>query len=808
MIIRSISLRNYRRFRRVDIELPEGLVAIVGPNGAGKTTLVESVAWALFGNEAEVTRGDKKGILRQGAGKGEKCEVSVEFEIGGRGYSIRRQMSASGGITAQLESSGKSLAEGAVPVTAHVSKLLGMDYKAFFASIFARQKELNALSKQTEGERRATVMRLLGVESLDSAIAAARKDQSLAKENLSLVQRQLVDAATGKPVLAIRAEEAERMESEIAAKQKKLDDLIEGLVASREAASRAKERLDRSGKSKKRHDALKERAVSARKDAEEGARNVRRLESELEALESDAKSLEGMAEGERRYSAAKAEAETLAALEVRDAERKVLAERASKAAEEAAKRAEALASLTKELKAGDKLDAESRELERKMKALAGEAEKLRVSAAAGRERAEALEAAIAELESRKSEISRLGEDGVCPTCERTLGAHHRELTAKTDKEMRAKRTELEKCAKTLEEVGEELSSLEAQSKALEKRAAAVEKARASLSQKAGRAKALEDETKAAEARAAADAKRLAKLGDVQFDPKALAALKSELRVLEAQHERHVALSKAIEAIPEKKTALAAARKSMDAAKEAVKAMAAEIAGVGFDEAAHTAAEAEERASRDAAHRLALEVETAKGEMALRQERLERAKAEAERLRKLESEASAIDGRREYLAKTVELLDDFKRHVVGRIGPALAAKTSSLLETLSSGRYSQVEIDEDYGIKVVDDGQAFELERYSGGEEDLVNLCMRLAISQLIAERRGAAGLNMVILDEIFGSQDPERRRSILTALNGLSNTFRQTLLITHTDDVRDSVGAVVMVSPAGDEGASGASLAN
>ena len=240
MIIRSLSLRNYRRFRRADIEFPEGVVAIVGPNGAGKTTLVESIAWALFGNEAEVTRGDKKGIIWQGAGKGEKCEATVEFEMGSRTYNVRRQMSASGAITASLESSGKSLAEGAVPVTEHVAKLLGMDYKAFFASIFARQKELNALSKRTEGERRATVMRLLGVESLDSAIAAARKDLSLSKENLALVQRQLVDAETGKPALASRLEESEVAESEIEARQVELDAAIKALVDFRETSSSAK----------------------------------------------------------------------------------------------------------------------------------------------------------------------------------------------------------------------------------------------------------------------------------------------------------------------------------------------------------------------------------------------------------------------------------------------------------------------------------------------------------------------------------------------------------------------------------------
>ena len=802
MIIRSLSLRNYRRFRRADIEFPEGVVAIVGPNGAGKTTLVESIAWALFGNEAEVTRGDKKGIIWQGAGKGEKCEATVEFEMGSRTYNVRRQMSASGAITASLESSGKSLAEGAVPVTEHVAKLLGMDYKAFFASIFARQKELNALSKRTEGERRATVMRLLGVESLDSAIAAARKDLSLSKENLALVQRQLVDAETGKPALASRLEESEVAESEIEARQVELDAAIEA----REASSRAKERLDRSAKTQKRHGVLREKAISAEKDFEEAGRNVRRLEAELETLLTDAKSLEGTVKEEKRYAVARREAEEMSALELRSAEKSELEGRMRRAEEDIARRRESLAEIAKELAKSASLETEAGELDRKTRALAGDAENARAKAATERERERALKTEIADLEARKGDISQLGEDGVCPTCERTLGAHHRELVSKTSRELKAKVGALKAASASAEEAEDEITSLDAQKRALEKRRAAIDKAIGALRQKAGRAKAMEEEAKAAGASADEDAKRLAKLGDVEFEPKAYAALKAELRALEKAHERHVSLSKSIEAIPGKKKELSKAIAHLGTAKTTAASLKRDMAEMGFDTEAHAAAEAEERSTREKAHKLALEVERARGEMAVRKERLERAKSEVARLRSLESEAAALDVCREYLAKTVELLDGFKRHVVGRIGPALAAKTSSLLESLSSGRYSQVEIDEDYGIRVVDDGQAFDLGRYSGGEEDLVNLCMRLAISQLIAERRGAAGLNMVILDEIFGSQDPDRRRSILVSLNGLSNVFRQTLLITHTDDVRDSVGAVVQVGLGGD-GASTAALA-
>src|SRR5438552_6046704 len=46
---------------------------------------------------------------------------------------------------------------------------------------------------------------------------------------------------------------------------------------------------------------------------------------------------------------------------------------------------------------------------------------------------------------------------------------------------------------------------------------------------------------------------------------------------------------------------------------------------------------------------------------------------------------------------------------------------------------------------------------SGGEEDLANLVLRLAISQMIAERAGQ-NFSLLILDEVFGSLDEARDR--------------------------------------------------
>ncbi len=66
----------------------------------------------------------------------------------------------------------------------------------------------------------------------------------------------------------------------------------------------------------------------------------------------------------------------------------------------------------------------------------------------------------------------------------------------------------------------------------------------------------------------------------------------------------------------------------------------------------------------------------------------------------------------------------------------------------------MELDEDYMVTLLDGGEAKPV--ISGGEEDIANLALRLAISQMIADRAGQP-LSLLVLDEIFGSLDEERR---------------------------------------------------
>jgi len=88
MRISYLELRNYRRFKDLKLQFPDGIVGILGLNGVGKSTIIESVAWALFGNVEEVVRTSRESVRRAGAVAHENCYALLEFELGGAEYRI------------------------------------------------------------------------------------------------------------------------------------------------------------------------------------------------------------------------------------------------------------------------------------------------------------------------------------------------------------------------------------------------------------------------------------------------------------------------------------------------------------------------------------------------------------------------------------------------------------------------------------------------------------------------------------------------------------------------------------------------
>jgi DNA repair protein SbcC/Rad50 len=90
------------------------------------------------------------------------------------------------------------------------------------------------------------------------------------------------------------------------------------------------------------------------------------------------------------------------------------------------------------------------------------------------------------------------------------------------------------------------------------------------------------------------------------------------------------------------------------------------------------------------------------------------------------------------------------------------------------------------IEISDEsGQTRAYELFSGGEAFRVNFAIRLALSEVLAQRKGAR-LQMLVIDEGFGSQDTLGRQRLIQAINAVKNDFAKILVITHLEELKDA----------------------
>lgn len=158
-----------------------------------------------------------------------------------------------------------------------------------------------------------------------------------------------------------------------------------------------------------------------------------------------------------------------------------------------------------------------------------------------------------------------------------------------------------------------------------------------------------------------------------------------------------------------------------------------------------------------------------------------------RLTALNEESLAAQLAHTELSRVYSEFARFEKFVALLVTPQLSEIASELLSTVTDGKYDRLEFTEDYGIEVYDgEDDRFPLSQYSGGERDVIALCARLALSQVIGGQ-SATPLQFLVLDEIFGSLDIDRRRNLMEMLQRLmeeNQAFQQLFVISHVDDVR------------------------
>lgn len=148
-------------------------------------------------------------------------------------------------------------------------------------------------------------------------------------------------------------------------------------------------------------------------------------------------------------------------------------------------------------------------------------------------------------------------------------------------------------------------------------------------------------------------------------------------------------------------------------------------------------------------------------------------------------------------------------MIENVLPQLEAETNQLLSRLSAnqlhvqfitqktGRSSKAKksakLIDTLDILIADARGTRAYETYSGGEAFRINFAIRLALAKLLASRAGAA-LQLLIIDEGFGTQDAEGCDRLIASINAIACDFACILTVTHMPHLKEAFQARIEVN--------------
>jgi DNA repair protein SbcC/Rad50 len=439
------------------------------------------------------------------------------------------------------------------------------------------------------------------------------------------------------------------------------------------------------------------------------------------------------------------------------------------------------------------------ELEQRRAALEqvqGELEAKRTEWVRDRQEAEtkhvALRQQYAEVKENRERLVATGEDGTCPTCERPLHDHYRTV---------------------LDHLDEQLDALVADGRYFKSRLEQLEEMPAEIRELDERRRAVFEEVGKLERRLAKvqlAVQELAQLGrDLQAKEQRFEQVRHDREAIPAGYDavRHAAARRELERLRpldaratrlatqlERRGALEAERDraaaGLAAAQARVAALAARRDVLSFSEQSY----AELRARHDAAaaelRSAELDAVAAAGEAATAQAAVVRAEDSRAELARARGQLDSLERQKRLHDELDRAYTDLRTDLNVQLRPEMSELASAFITELTDARYDELELDDSYNLTVLEDGVPKPV--ISGGEQDIANLCLRLAISQMIAERAGQT-FSLLILDEVFGSLDESRRQNVVELLRGLQDRFEQVILITHIEQVREGLDRVISV---------------
>lgn len=793
MKIQRLRMLNFRQHARTEMVFDRGITAIIGPNGSGKTTVLEAIAWALYGQPA--IRGQRDGVRFLGAGPRAPVEVELDFELGGHSYRVKRGLTTA---AVYLDGSDSAVANSISAVNELVARRMGMSRAEFFNTYFTGQKDLAVMAAMGTTERAQFLSRVLGYERLRAA-------QEIARETRRRIGAEIVGlrSAMPEPVAIANAVTEARAA------------LQEAIARSNEAGTRHALALsdsrrvtpiwEQAQREREQWQRLLAEITIVEREVADLTRDGDRLASELIAIATVHEELARLRTEIAPLSELRGELLALDELFRQQGRRVALMENEHALTDELVRLQERLARLETapalEEEVTLELEAARTQLEETSQAL----ETLRTEWVRDKQEAETklqeLRRQYADVKQQRDRIVELGAEGVCPTCNRVLGTNFRGVVSQLGEQLETLRVD----GNYYRDREDQLAAVPPGVVTLEEQRRNLAASLTALERKLAKVQAAVHELPALTRDIAVKAERrdemLTEINVLSavYDVERHAHVRAEIDRLAPLDLRAARLEAAVERAPAAQVeraridaALAVAIQKRDTLRKAG-------ATREFSQAAYDAARSDFERFTETARATELAVVGAQGDVRASQQLLDGAETAQREYERIAERLRVLNAQRLVHDELDNAFRDLRGDLNDALRPELSEIASSFLGSLTDERYNRLELDERYDIIILEDGIAKPV--ISGGEEDIANLVLRLAISQMIADRSGQP-FSLLVLDEVFGSLDASRRDNVLELLHRLEDRFEQVILITHIESVREGVDRVIMVRYDEETGAS------
>ena len=798
MIIDRLEVRNFKRFSHAEIRFKDGITGILGNNGTGKSSLVQAIFFALYGVQATGIAADY--IVSSFASPKEKCEVRLDFRIGGDTYTVLRTFKKGKTATHDVtfHKNGKLMATGVSQVETEIKRTLGMGPVDFKNTIYAGQKDLLTLLENTPGKRKEWFLRALGIDFL--------------KTESEKIVKDLIDAKTADlqkkegELLAMTARQSTEEFAAMEATVARLHAMILEHTQTRDLNLIRRKKLDADLKLLAEKKTVYVRLVQKQQT----------LERERDADSTQAKNLEAslalLADEETEYHRIEMTAGSYAEIRKRfDGLQQKKAEFLRLTGE--------LGFVTREIADLGARAEKQRTLIRGLDADAVKKADLIAEVRAGLGTAQdiaedRLETAVsfrlAEINTRtgtldnqqkhyneerekiftdQKTIRDAGPDGTCPLCRQKLGSHFGNLDAEFTQKLQEVAYKSAADREKQEKLGKEKTMVESLKPMLGQIRTFSEK----LRQKPVYASELAD----------LEAKRTKKiqeqeaitgsLAKVAYNEEEYLACERETGTVQKVQLRFIELGKKIGQGIMVKKQLGELTSRITQRNTELTSLSKEIAAAAFSPDEVTEREKAMVATESALRNEEIMITGAQKDLDFTRQKIAEFKKAESHIASLQKEAEAHKDEIELLRLTRSLIGDYVIYLMQVVRSRLEGEVSRIISEITGGRYEQVLLDEDFNLLVRDIDNDYPIERFSGGEQDDIAVALRIALSRYLAELHGVHESTFLIFDEIFGSQDEERRNNLLTALRTQESRFPQILLISHIAEMQGEFANTLIV---------------